>query len=181
MSAGTGAAAPFVAQGVDEGAVSRTLRGGEKGPVDDLALGVAAADAEGLEPHRKNGVDRPSPVVLRIGDHAVDETPADLGRDQTVVARALPLVGVQGPPEPDEIVRFRRPRGGQSAVQIVKGEHVILDMVHPGPRHRPPAIADVRPGQFEPPEERSRVDSIERHVVGESLGRRSGRNRPERP
>ena len=54
--------APLIAQSLDQGPVARPLGGGEKGSVDDVALGVAAANAKGLEPHRENGVDRASPV-----------------------------------------------------------------------------------------------------------------------
>ena len=72
--------------------------------------------------------------------------------------------------EPDEIVRVPGAGGREGAVQIVEGEHVVVDMGHPGARDWPPAIADIGPRQFEPPEERRRVDSVERHVVAKFRG-----------
>ena len=55
-------------------------------------------------------------------------------------------------------------------MQIVEGEHMVVDMRHPLTRDRPPALADVDAGEFEAPEQRGGVDAVERRVVGE-LGR----------
>ena len=52
-------------------------------------------------------------------------------------------------------------------MQIVEREHMVVDMRHPGARDPFPAIADVDAREFQAPEERGGVDSVERHVVGE--------------
>ena len=65
------------------------------------------------------------------------------------------------------MIRIRRARGGEGAMQIVESEHVVVDMRHPFVGDRRPAVADVDARKFEPPQKRSGVDAVERRVVGE--------------
>ena len=69
-------------------------------------------------------------------------------------------------------------------MQIVEGEHMVVDMRHPLARDRRPAIADVDARKFEPPQQRGGVDAVERRVVGELGGREAvvvGENLVEPP
>ena len=82
------------------------------------------------------------------------------------------------------MLRVGRAGGGEGAMQIVESEQMIVDMSHPFVGHRRPAVADIDPHKLEPPQQRSRVDAVERGVVSQ-LGRREaivvGQNLVEPP
>ena len=51
-------------------------------------------------------------------------------------------------------------------MKIVERRDVIVDVAHPRRGDRPPAIANVDAGEFEPPQQAGGVDAVERQVVG---------------
>src|SRR5271166_3323160 len=72
--------------------LARTLGCRDQRLVDDVALGVAAADADRLVAHREDRFDGAHVIAASEGENAVDETPADLRRDLPIVAGAEALV-----------------------------------------------------------------------------------------
>jgi len=64
--------------------------------VDDVALGVAAADPDRLVANRQDRFDRLGIIAVGEGERAVDEAPADLGRHLPIVAGAQAFIVIQG-------------------------------------------------------------------------------------
>ena len=118
---------------------------------------VAEVTVKAIEPgsnrfdvtvHRLDGA---GARALGEREDAVDERPADLGREAPIVAGAEALIVVERTAQAIDVARVRRACGREGAVQVVESQHVVVDMRHPLPRDRRPAIADVDARKLEPP------------------------------
>src|ERR1700733_13141891 len=116
--------------------LSRAFRCGDQGQIDDFALRMAAADSGRLMTDGEDRFDGALIVVGREGKHAIDEAPANFGRDLPVLARPNPPPFVERPPQACGVIGLGRTRRGEGAMQIVEGKQMVVDMRHPLARAR---------------------------------------------
>ena len=155
-------------EGARQAPLSAALGGGDQRQVDDVALGVAAADADGVVADRQHearspwrsrrrrtrarprsaaGRRPPSPANCRRRPRAQSRRASGAARERRRVAASATR-------------RRRRCRSLKASTwSSTCARHALRD--------RGPAIANVDAFEFEPPQQRGGVDAVERHVVSE--------------
>jgi len=156
--------------------------------LDDVALRAAAADRAQRGARAGDARSRAVEVAAAERDDAVEQRRADRARDGAVPA-ALALGG--GERERDPLARVRELAGADERHRRV---HVVEERVAggrlvelPAGDERAPALADLAADKRDPPEQRRRVDALQRdldpalvEVVVEERERVRDRERLER-
>src|SRR5271168_1808451 len=111
--------------------LSRAFRCGDQRQIDDVALRMAAADPGRVVTDGQNGFDGAPMVAGSESKHAINEAPADFGRDLPIVAGTRAFIVVERLPQACDVIWVGRAGGGEGAMQIVEGKQMVVDMRHP--------------------------------------------------
>src|SRR5271170_5602571 len=141
----------FGEQSAGEVRFSRSLGGGDQRLRDEIALRVAAADANDLVANGKNEVDDAAIFSLGEGQCGLDDAPADIDSDIAIVARSVFLVAVERTSQAPDPLPVLGARYGKRNMQVVEDQHVVIDMGEPLLGERAPTFADIGAGEFETP------------------------------
>lgn len=132
--------------------------------LEDIALGVAAADAAQCRAGGRQMIDGTAEVAAAVGQHAVHQVRAACGHDGGL---GLAGAGKGAAAFGEAPVGAFRPGGGQGHGEMRVGEnqHVVADALGRAGRQFLPAVADIHADLLQPPQQGGGVGDVER-VVG---------------